>query len=351
MSNMEARARFPKWEAPNSEKKENSATARRKQTPVRSLPVAKFLSARDEWKLINRWRLKNDGAALDKVVRAYLPFVRARAAKFSSLVNEGADGRKDAISAGTLGLLKALQKFDPNRGVRLSTYAQHWIDAEIRQLAQSRFSVVKTPRGEAARLLADRKQQFRALNGRDPTDAELYMMRQQGRDVSLDEPDESPCNREKQFVSPDLAQDLVVAQAQERRRYLATFAAALAQLSGREQRIYWDRNIAERQLTFAELGRRFSISAERARQLEQKAEIHVANHFKKANAEGRLSLAKASATISKSWLGLEQRRAAYRDKNLSEQTADWVARLNNPRIDAAWGIPGARYERRSSAFL
>lgn len=260
--NMKAQLRFPKREAPVLEKKEHSVKPPtiRKHTPrlAESSEAEEFLSAQDEWTLINRWRLKDDQSALASIVLAFQPLVKARAAKFPTL-HDGVDGWDEAVSAGNLGLLEALNRFDPNLGYRLGSYAPQWIDAEIREIARGRSSVVKTPRGVAA--LADDPL------GEEPSEcAPLDNIRR---------------NRKKQIASPEL----MLAHAQERRRYLTSLAAALAQLPGREQRIYWERNITERRVTFEELGRRFSISAERVRQIERKAASSIAIYLEKASAE------------------------------------------------------------------
>jgi len=196
----------------------------------------------------------------------------------------------DLIQEGNIGLMKAVKRFDPERGVRLASFAIHWIKAEIHEYILRNWRMVKIATTKAQRKL------FFNLRSMKPTAASLtpgeiermaetlkvkpsdvieMEQRLQGGDVALDPgPDEG-----EDFVSPiaylaDHAEG--PAQIYERNQAeglkTAGLAAALEALDARSRRIIEARWLAESDpRTLHELAAEFGVSAERIRQIEVKA--------------------------------------------------------------------------------
>ena len=101
---------------------------------------AEFLDAETEADLARRWRDQRDEMALHRLVTAYLRLAISMAARFRRY---GAP-MNDLVQEANLGLMKAAEKFDPDRGVRFSTYAVWWIKASIQDYVMRNWSLVRT---------------------------------------------------------------------------------------------------------------------------------------------------------------------------------------------------------------
>lgn len=192
----------------------------------------------------------------------------------------------DLIQEGNVGLMQAVRKFDPERNIRLSTYAQFWIRAYILKFLMDNYKLVKVGTTQAQRKLFYnlKKEKERLIQqGIQPTaevlaerldvrerDITEMETRLSGREVSLD----APVSDNESGTMMDLipgkeqhADDLYDQQSvgQHLRGRLEEFRA---QLKGRDSEI-WDRRlVCEEPLTLQELGDLFGVSRERARQLE-----------------------------------------------------------------------------------
>ena len=110
------------------------------QTMSRQAMRAELLDAETELQLAYAWRDRRDEAALHRLVHAYMRLAISMAAKFRRY---GAP-MNDLIQEASLGLMKAADKFDPDRGVRFSTYAVWWIKASIQDYVMRNWSMVRT---------------------------------------------------------------------------------------------------------------------------------------------------------------------------------------------------------------
>ena len=196
----------------------------------------------------------------------------------------------DLIQEGNVGLMKAVKRFDPERGVRLASFAIHWIKAEIHEYILRNWRMVKIATTKAQRKLFFNLRSMKAstaaltpdeitvvaktLNVKESDVVEMEQ-RIQGGDVALE-----PANDDDEaFISPiaylaDGAEGPADAYEREENEHLKTegLARALASLDDRSRRIIRARWLAESEpKTLHELAGEFGVSAERIRQIEAKA--------------------------------------------------------------------------------
>ena len=196
----------------------------------------------------------------------------------------------DLVQEGNIGLIQAVGKFDPYRGVKLSSYAAFWIRAYILKFILNNWRLVKIGTTQAQRKLffnlrkeREKLEQlgFQATTALlaeklDVPEKEVIEMERRlaAPEASLDAPvgsdDDGTRTRMDYLPSDDARPDHAVAQnefAQILRGHLETFSNTLA---GREKTIFQERWLTEEPLTLQELGDRYGISRERARQLEKR---------------------------------------------------------------------------------
>jgi RNA polymerase sigma-32 factor len=198
----------------------------------------------------------------------------------------------DLVQEGNIGLIQAVSKFDPYRGVKLSSYAAFWIRAYILKFILNNWRLVKIGTTQAQRKLffnlRKEREKLEQL-GFQPTTAllaekldvaekEIIEMERRlaAPEASLDAPlgsggdDEGTRTRLDYLPSEDVRPDRAVAQS-EFSELLRTKLEAFAQtLEGREQTIFRERWLTEDPLTLQEIGDRYQVSRERARQLEKR---------------------------------------------------------------------------------
>ena len=196
----------------------------------------------------------------------------------------------DLVQEGNIGLMQAVRKFDPYRGVKLSSYAAFWIRAYILKFILNNWRLVKIGTTQAQRKLffnlRKEREKLEQL-GYQPTTALLaekldvsekdvveMERRLAAPEASLDAPvssdDEGSRTRLDYLPSDDARPDQAVAQGQFNellKEKLETFAKGL---EGREQTIFRERWLTDSPLTLQEIGDRYGVSRERARQLEKR---------------------------------------------------------------------------------
>jgi RNA polymerase sigma-32 factor len=198
----------------------------------------------------------------------------------------------DLIQEGNIGLMKAVQKFDADKQIRLISYGVWWIRAYIQNYILKSWSLVKLGTTQAQRKLffslARTRRELEKLAGTDqsqdarriakklrvkPTEVMEMTQRMEGRDLSLDAPmGDDGGNTHVDFVAdggPGQDDDLAVAE--EREIVTSRVEQALMRLDPRERFIIEKRVMSDKPMTLKELGQHFGFSRERARQLEIRA--------------------------------------------------------------------------------
>jgi RNA polymerase sigma-32 factor len=196
----------------------------------------------------------------------------------------------DLVQEGNIGLIQAVGKFDPYRGVKLSSYAAFWIRAYILKFILNNWRLVKIGTTQAQRKLffnlRKEREKLEQL-GFQPTSAllaekldvpEREVVEMERRlaapEASLDAPlgsdDDGARTRLDYLPSDDERPDRAVAQSEFSELLRGKLEAFAKTLEGREQAIFRERWLSEEPLTLQELGDRYHVSRERARQLEKR---------------------------------------------------------------------------------
>jgi RNA polymerase sigma-32 factor len=251
-----------------------------------------LLTVEEEQNLARLYRRKGDSRSAHRLVTANLRFVVKVAYEYRSYGFKMAD----LIQEGNIGLMKAVQKFDPDKGIRLISYAVWWIRAYIQNHILKSFSLVKLGTTQAQRKLffslARTKRELDKMSvehgfdsdGEDtakiakklkvkPGEVEEMTQRMIGRDLSLDAPmgDDGGYTHVDFLVGNGAGQDSELSAAQEQTIVQGRIGDALARLDQRERYIIEQRVMSDQPRTLKELGEHFGFSRERARQLEIRA--------------------------------------------------------------------------------
>jgi len=244
-----------------------------------------LLSREDEVALARRYRLDGDIDAAHRLITSNLRFVVKVANEYRHY------GVKliDLVQEGNIGLMMAVKKFDPERGIRLISYAVWWIRAYIQNFILKSWSLVKIGTTQAQKKLFFKLKQTKAallrLTGQEDeveiadrldvstTEVAEMSARLSSRDASLDlelvEGDDY--NLLSTLADERDNQEQLLAEKEQQTAARALAGQALATLNSREQTIIRARILDDDQLTLQELADRFGISRERVRQLEQNA--------------------------------------------------------------------------------
>jgi len=245
-----------------------------------------MLSQQEEHDLAVRWREKQDLEAARQLVLSHLRFVVRIARQYSGYGLP----QPDLIQEGTVGLMKAVRRFDPEMGVRLASFAVHWIKAEIHEFILRNWRIVKIATTKAQRKLffnlrsskkrlgwfsEEEIQEVARDLGVKPDEVRAMEARLNNYDMAFD-PSESDNEDDHQApVSylPDLRMEpaaMVEASDTERDEHERLYQA-LEELDDRSKEILRRRWLSEKKSTLHELADEYGVSAERIRQIEKAA--------------------------------------------------------------------------------
>lgn len=248
-----------------------------------------FLEKQEEFMLAKRFVDHDDTEAAHKMVTSHLRLVAkiAMGYRFYGLPVS------DLISEGNVGLMRAVKKFDPDRGFRLSTYAMWWIKAAINEHVLNSWSLVKLGTVAAQKKLFFNLRKLKAkLNIYDDGDLSIEaadtiaerldvktsevhdMNRRLSRsDSSLNVPvgEDGDLERIDLLMSGSSDQESVMAEEEERAVARSLLTKGLSTLNERERRIIEERRLSEDPRTLEDLGIEYGISRERVRQIENRA--------------------------------------------------------------------------------
>ena len=264
------------------------------QTLSRTAMKAELLDAETELALAYAWRDERDEQAVHRLITAYMRLAISMASKFKRY---GAP-MNDLIQEASVGLMKAADKFDPDRGVRFSTYAVWWIKASIQDYVMRNWSMVRTGstssqkslffnmRRVQARLEREAASEGREMDRQEMReliaievgvplhDVEMMEGRLSGSDFSLNATQSSE-DEGREWIDaleddgPQAAETVQNSHDNDTlRQWLMT---ALTSLNDREQFIVRERKLRDAPRTLESLGTELGLSKERVRQLEAAA--------------------------------------------------------------------------------
>ncbi len=251
---------------------------------VNAIPV---LSVEVEQELARKFRDHEDLEAARQLILSHLRFVVHVARSYSGYGLSQAD----LIQEGNVGLMKAVKRFDPDVGVRLISFAVHWIKAEIHEFVLKNWRIVKVATTKAQRKLFFNLRSSKKRLGWFSNDeiatvakelgvSETEVRRMEGRlnarDMAFDAPgaddDDSAAFAPAQFLEDNSADPALVHENSDWQSHHETrLINAMATLDDRSQDILNQRWLNEEKATLQELADKYQVSAERVRQLEKNA--------------------------------------------------------------------------------
>lgn len=247
-----------------------------------------MLTAEEEYELATRYRNESDLAAAKQLVLAHLRFVVKVARGYAGY----GLSHNDLIQEGNVGLMKAVKRFDPEVGVRLVTFAIHWIKAEIHEFILKNWRIVKVATTKAQRKLFFNLRKLKARIG-SFTSTELQQVaedlgvekrdvlemetRLAAHDMTFDAPDDVDGEQHLAFAPAHYLEDKrydparLVESNDWTEQSNQNLHAVLEKLDERSQDIIHQRWFIEEKATLHDLAKKYGVSAERVRQLEQNA--------------------------------------------------------------------------------
>ncbi|WP_319380687.1 RNA polymerase sigma factor RpoH [Thiomicrorhabdus sp.] len=250
---------------------------------LRTVQSIHQLSAEEERALAERLYYQKDLEAARQLILSSLRYVVPVARSYSGYgLPLG-----DIIQEGNVGLMKAVKRFNPEEGVRLMTFAVHWIRAEINEYVIRNWRIVKTATTKAQRKLffklrgskkslewfgdkeADRVAEELGVTRKDVLEMETRLY---GKDISV----ETPNDDEEQTTFPVLVSDQAdpetqLVQQNQAEYQMQRMQEALATLDDRSRDILQKRWLSEQKVGLKELSEEYGVSMERIRQVEKQA--------------------------------------------------------------------------------
>ena len=254
---------------------------------IQAVNAIPLLTAEREVELGRRLREKEDLAAARDLVLSHLRLVVAVARNYMGYGLPQAD----LIQEGNVGLMKAVRRFDPGRGVRLASFAIHWIKAEIHEYILRNWRLVKVATTKAQRklffnlrkykrnlgwLTAEETQAVALELGVSASEVTEMERRLASRDLSYDpapdaDEEEESYSPSAYLTAPNADPALAVEDAEWDDDVSDKVAAAMSQLDARSQAILRARWMNEPKATLHDLAEEYGVSAERIRQIEANA--------------------------------------------------------------------------------
>ena len=261
---------------------------------IRAANAAPLLSVEQEQALATRFHSNNDLDAAKELILSHLRYVIRVAKGFAGYGLPVAD----LVQEGNIGLMKAVKTFDPNRGVRLVSFANHWIKAEIYDYVIKNWKIVKVATTKAQRklffnlrksrknlewLTADETNKLaKDLDVPVATVTEMEK-RLTGKDVAFDtgHDDEDEFSASPAGYLPDMRYnpEEIAMQKSESDHLDKNISIAMNNLDERSRDILQRRWLSESKTTLTELAEDYGISAERIRQIERTAMDQMKNHL------------------------------------------------------------------------
>ena len=253
---------------------------------IKKFPI---LTADEEYMLAKRYKEYGDTEAAHKLVTSHLRLV----AKIAMGYRGYGLPVTDLISEGNVGIMQAVKKFDPERGFRLATYAMWWIRAQIQEYVLHSWSLVKIGTTAAQKKLffnlKKLKNQLSSIDSGDLSpenareiatrlnvkEAEVLDMNNRlfsgDQSLNIQVGDEGVSEWQDMLVDTNDTQDKIIANADELSYRKKIFEQAIEILNDREKEIIKLRKLKDKPVKLEELSKKFNISRERVRQIEEKA--------------------------------------------------------------------------------
>ena len=254
-------------------------------TQIKKFPM---LDAEEEYMLAKNWKSTGNIKSAEKLVTSHLRLVAKIAMGYKGYglpLNE-------MISEGNVGLMQAVKKFEPDKGFRLATYAMWWIKAAIQEYILRSWSLVKIGTTTAQKKLFFNLKKIKSQIAPDTegdlrnehvkdiaerlnvSENEVVSMNRRlaGKEHSLNAPiGEDGDEWQDWVVDQNMDQELKIAQQEEMEQRKDLLSDSIKILNDREKKILYSRRLCDNPSTLEELSKKFKISRERIRQIENKA--------------------------------------------------------------------------------
>ena len=268
--------------------------------------IKKFpmLEAEEEYMLSKNWKSTGNVKSAEKLVTSHLRLV----AKIAMGYRGYGLPLNEIISEGNVGLMQAVKKFEPDKGFRLATYAMRWIKASIQEYILRSWSLVKMGTTTAQKKLFFNLKKIKnqiapktegdlkdedvknIANRLDVSEDEVVSMNRRllGKEHSLNTPiNETGDQWQDWLVDKEMDQELKFAQKEEMEKRKDLLQNSIKILNKREKEILFARRLTDEPLTLEDLSKKFKISRERIRQIENKSfeklQKHMLNAAKSKN--------------------------------------------------------------------
>jgi len=271
-------------------------------TQIKKFPM---LSAAEEYMLARSWKNRGDLKSAQKLITSHLRLV----AKIAMGYRGYGLPVSEMVSEGNIGLMQAVKKFEPEKGFRLATYAMWWIRASIQEYILRSWSLVKMGTTSAQKKLFFNLKKIKnqlSINNKGDLNAEhveeiskrLNVKKEEvvsmnrrllGKESSLNAPIKDGDGTEWQdwLVDEKIDQELKLSQQQEFNQRKNLMHDSMNILNLREREILTARRLSEEVVTLEDLSKKYKISRERVRQIENKAfeklQKHMLNSAKSKN--------------------------------------------------------------------